>query len=88
MFDASQFDFQEKTRTYVAESSELGRIVPKSFTMSNCPEKGMHRSFTFTQCDMSGDDIAGWNFIEHDGPNKAMDVANGLQPLKVLIIND
>lgn len=80
--------------TFVADASDLGlRSMPRSFTLVDCPIIGQHRSFRFDRSDMSGEDVAGWWFVEVDGPNKGLSYANGSPPeivpvLRVLIVND
>lgn len=59
------------------------QVVHRELTLQNCPELGQHRSFTLTQIDKSGGDVAGWRFRECRGPNCDDD-----DPLQVLLIND
>lgn len=86
MIDAKHFDFDSEKQAYVQELSMLhranGRCPNRTFTLSNCPEEGMHRSFRQVKVDWSGEDIAGWWYEEFPGPNC------GPVPLKVLLIND
>ena len=83
------------TGIFVAEISELGLCLrPSSFTITDIPEKGQHRTFKYVETDFSNDgDVAGWHYEEMDGPNKGRLWAEGHPPhlvsiLRVLIIND
>lgn len=87
VFSANMFDFNPETKEYCEEISMLARkraegmrLAPCHFTMSDCPLPGQHRSFRIKQIDKSGEDIAGWRYVEEEGPNHS--------GLKVLIIND
>lgn len=82
---------------FVAEAAELGlragHAPPRDFLMANCPVKGMNRAFRADRTDMSGGDIAGWRYVEADGPNKGNTSWQGepsvvCEPYRVLIIND
>lgn len=80
--------------TFVAEASDLGLRAPlRSFTLVDCPVVGQHRSFQFDRVDENSGDIAGWWYVEADGPNKGYSWLKGSPPEKVpvlraLIIND
>ncbi len=93
ILDAKNFT-KSKDGTLVAEASDLRlRGLPRSFTLENCPEDGMHRSFHFTDADLSGGDVAGYRYEEDSGPNRGRSWKDGHPPkavpvLKVLIIND
>ena len=85
LLDADHFNYDAEKREYVQEASQLrGELhsVPREFTLTNCPEPGMSRSFRQSRVDTSGGDVAGWWFEELPGPNR------GAVSLKVLLIND
>ena len=87
---ADLFDYDADRREYVQDISmisiEPGQALPwgapHEFTLTDCPEPGMHRSFVRKRTDWSGGDVAGWRYQELPGPNR------GPRPLEVLIIND
>jgi len=85
---ADLFDYDADRREYTQEISLLASKeaiphgVPHGFTLTNCPESGMCRTFVHKRTDWSGEDVAGWRFQELPGPNR------GPVSLKVLIIND
>jgi hypothetical protein len=96
LLDAKLFSHNEKTNTYSVELSTL-QVAPgkwiSSFTLINCPKEGQHRTFKYLGPDISNEEIAGYNYIEMDGPNKGRSYEKGhppvtVPPIKVLLIND
>lgn len=77
--DISQFDWQTKTQTFVAEISCLVGITggEKQITLDNA-KSGKSVVFDFVNADMDGtkEDTYGWNY------------ENKNEGLKLLIIND
>lgn len=101
LFDAHSFErtdpgtgvLNPEGSQYVVEASQLCFIPPRNFVLKNCPQDGMHRSFHLKNVDRSGEDIAGWRYVEDAGPNKGRDFRNPgspreVPPFTVLIIND
>lgn len=93
ILDAKKFS-KSSDGTLVAEASDLQlQGLPRSFTLRNCPEDGMHRNFHFMEADRNGDEVAGYRYEEDIGPNRGRSWKDGHPPkavpvLKVLIIND
>lgn len=76
ILNSKQFHLSDDT--YVAEISELQRRTAPVRFILEC-EDGWDRTFKFSHVDKSGEDIAGWHYVEENVTGT---------PRKVLIIND
>jgi hypothetical protein len=83
-FKSEQFHWQEMSKTYVAEASELG-LAPGTHAGTTVSINGMDFYYTSTDYDASGEDIAGWRYK----PTMAtLQKSPVFVNVRVLIIND
>ena len=94
VLDAKRFA-RSSDGSLVAEISMLRlERAPRCFTLVNFPGDGQHRSFRCDGVDeCGGGDVAGWRYVEENGPNFGRSWADGhpakaVSVARVLIIND
>lgn len=67
-FKADQFNYNSKSRTFVAEASSLGLRpgeVPGKFTIEGARAEVGHEEmhFSFSHREFSGGDVVGWRYV-------------------------
>lgn len=93
IYDAEKF--VKRDRSYSIEASDLGLQAGQSlssFTLTNCPSEGQHRTFQRTEILEDEGDIKGWRYEEMKGGNYGRDFDYNpykkVEPLRVTIFND